>query len=259
VQSEPYITMVPHDRRLLHLSKAIQQHLGFRCEIEYIIAPDGEIHVVQAKDISNIEVLEQEESARSIHLDGVRRIRLRRNYRERPLYVMDNKAFYIRLIHQCDDLINECPTSKPTIDDIVATIEDYEQEMASFALRHQRYAVLGLFIHNPDDLYQVANHYLDEIPELQSRLSKALHHNLYQIDIFLSEADTLLAKDRFRLQLGSHDAYGIDTVRNPLWSVYWQLEKHAQIVAEFNRIGFKSGDTIGIDIDAEDRPTVYRL
>lgn len=81
VQSEPYITNTPHDIRLLQMSEDIQKHLGFRCEIEYIVSADGEIHVVQAKDISHIETLEQKESDRSIKLDGVRRIRKRRNYR----------------------------------------------------------------------------------------------------------------------------------------------------------------------------------
>ena len=57
VQREPYITATPHDRRLVQLSKDIQEHIGHRCEIEYIISPEGEIHVVQAKDISHIETL----------------------------------------------------------------------------------------------------------------------------------------------------------------------------------------------------------
>ena len=53
---------------------------------------------MQAKDISNVEILEQAESERSIALDGIRRIRKRRNYRERPLYVMDTRQFYIKII-----------------------------------------------------------------------------------------------------------------------------------------------------------------
>ena len=100
VQSEPHITNVPHDRKLFDLSKAIQKALGLRCEIEYIITNEGEIHVVQAKDISNIDTLEDKESQRSIKLDGLRRIRKRRNYRERPVYVMNNKLFYINIITQ---------------------------------------------------------------------------------------------------------------------------------------------------------------
>ena len=154
----------------------------------------------------------------------------------------------------------ECATpEKPDISSVIAAIKAYERDFESFALRHQRYAVLGLAIQDPVDLYQMANHYLDDTPELQAELSKALHNNLYQIDIFLAEADTLIAKDKFRINLCSHDAYGIDTVRNPVWSVYWHLERHDAVVQEFKRVGFKTGDTVGIDIDVDDKPTVYRL
>jgi hypothetical protein len=73
VQSEPHITKVPHDRGLLKLSQDIQKTLGFKCEIEYIVSSEGDIHVVQAKDISSIETLEEKESQRSIRLDGIRR------------------------------------------------------------------------------------------------------------------------------------------------------------------------------------------
>ena len=259
VQSEPYITRTPHDRRLVQLSKDIQKYLTFRCEIEYIISADGGIHVVQAKDISSIDILEEKESRRSIALDGIRRIRKRRNYRERPVYVMDNKSFYINIISQCEEMVSECATpGKPGIAHIIDSIKAFESDLEAFALRHQRYAVLGLAIQDPVDLYQIANHYLDDTPELQAELSKALHNNLYQIDIFLSEADTLIAKDKFRINLCSHDAYGIDTVRNPLWTVYWYVDRHDEVVRDFQRVGFKTGDTIGIDIDVDDKPTVYR-
>ena len=258
VQSEPYITKVPHDRRLLQISEEIQKILGFKCEIEYIISTEGEIHVVQAKDISNIETLEEKESERFIKLDGIRRIRKRRNYRERPVYVMDNKAFYIDIISQCEELLQTDKDPKTGIHDIMDSIRAYEEELESFALRHQRFAVLGFSIQDPSELYQIANHYLDESPELQKELSKALHNNLCKIDIFLAEADTLIAKHKFRINLCSHDAYGIDTVRNPLWSAYWHVDRHDAVVKEFIRLGFKTGDTIGIDIDAEERPIVYR-
>jgi hypothetical protein len=260
VQREPYITRTPHDRRLVQLSKDVQAHLGFRCEIEYIISADGGIHVVQAKDISSVETLEEEEFQQSIVLDGVRRIRKRRSYRERPLYVMDNKSFYIDIISRCEEVVLECSTrTKPDISSVIAAIKDYEKDFEAFALRHQRYAVLGLAIQDPVELYQIANHYLDDTPELQAELSKALHNNLYQIDIFLSEADTLIAKDKFRINLCSHDAYGIDTVRNPVWGVYWYLDRHDAVVQEFKQVGFKTGDTVGIDIDVDEKPTVYRL
>ncbi|SDU22223.1 hypothetical protein [Desulfobacula phenolica] len=258
VQREPYITKVPHDRKLLQLSIDIQKNLGFSCEIEYIVSTDGEIHVVQAKDISNIETLEEKESERSIMLDGVRRMRKRKNYRERPVYIMDNKAFYINIISQCENLVQVNKGPKPDINDILAGIKAYEKELESFALRHQRFAVIGFSIQDTGELYQIANHYLDDLPDLQNTLSKALHNNIYKIDIFLSEADTLIAKDKFRLNLCSHDAYGIDSVRNPLWSAYWNIDRHDQVVKDFLRLGFKTGDTIAIDIDAEDRPMVYR-
>jgi hypothetical protein len=62
VQLEPYITRTPHDRRLIKLSEKIQEHLGHRCEIEYVVSEEGQIYVVQAKDISHIETLEQQQS-----------------------------------------------------------------------------------------------------------------------------------------------------------------------------------------------------
>jgi hypothetical protein len=259
IQREPYITRIPHDRRLLQLSKEIEAVLGFRCEIEYIVSSESDIYIVQAKDISHIETLEQKESERSITLDGLRRIRKRRNYRERVLYVLDNRSFYINLISQCEDLVLGCQGPKPSIEDLVATVKAYESEMERFALHHHLYAVLGLSIQEAEELYQIASHYLDETPELQSQLSKALHDNIYQVDIFLAEADTLIAKDKLRIHLGSHDAYGIDTVRNPLWSVYWNIDKHDAMVANFRKLGFKTGDTVGIEIDAENIPTIYRL
>ena len=260
IQSEPYITRTPHDRRLVQLSKKIQECLKFRCEIEYIISGDGEIHVVQAKDISDIDTLEEEESRRSITLAGIRRIRKRRNYRERPVYVMDNNSFYINIISRCEEMLDTC--AHPCTGDvapIIEAIKAYEADFESFALRHQRYAVLGLSIQDTGDLYQIASHYLDDFPEQQAELSKVLHSNLYQIDIFLSEADTLIAKDKFRIGLCSHDAYGIDTVRNPLWSVYWPVDQHEAMVDQFRRVGFKTGDTVGIDINADGKPVVFRL
>ena len=173
---------------------------------------------------------------------------------------MDNKAFYIDVISQCEELVNECTAPVDMdISRIIRSIEAYQADMEAFALRHQRYAVLGLTIQDPVELYQIANHYLDDTPELQAELSKALHHNLYQIDIFISEADTLIAKDKFRINLCSHDAYGIDTVRNPLWSVYWYVDRHEAVVQEFRRVGFKTGDTVGIDINVDDKPIVHRL
>ena len=259
VLREPYITNTPHDRRLIDLSQKIQECLGYRCEIEYVVSEAGEIHVVQAKDISHIEVLEEKKSERSIKLDGLHRIRKRRSYRERPVYVMDNKAFYLRIIGKCEEYLMNGENSPPVIEEIVDIVNLYQADLERFALRYQRFCVLGLSIQEPEELYQIANHYLDDYPDIQPILSRALHDNLYKIDYFLSETDTLIAKDKFRLNMCGHDAYGIDTVRNPLWSVYWKMDKHEQMVREINRLGFKTGDTIGIEIDSDGKPIVYRL
>ena len=259
VQIEPYITQTPHDRNLLQLSEDIQDYLGFPCELEYIISADGEIHVVQAKNISQIEMLEIKESERSLRLDGLRRIRKRRNYRERPIYVMDNKSVYLRIIDKCEDLVLGGVSPAPGLDDILRIIHAYERELDAFAMRHERFAVLGFVIQVPEELYQVANHYLDDRPDLQKQLSKVLYNNIYKIDYFLSESDTLIAKDRIRMNFGTHNAYGIDTIRNPLWSVYWYVERHELVVKTLRRLGFKTGDTIGIDVDAEEKPTIFRL
>jgi hypothetical protein len=259
VQREPYITRTPHDRRLIKLSEKVQKYLGHPCEIEYVISEEGQIYVVQAKDISHIETLELQQSSRSIQLDGVRRIRRNHNFRERPVFVMDNKAFYMEIIGKCEDFVFGDKKTRPAIENILEVIIEYQKRLEYFALRHERFCVLGLSIQEPEELYQIANHYLDDFPELQSRLSKALHDNLYNIDYFLSEADTLLAKDKFRVNLCGHDAYGIDTVRNPMWSVYWHMEKHDKMVKAFKRLGFKTGDTVGIEIDSDERPIVYRL
>jgi hypothetical protein len=203
--------------------------------------------------------LEMSESKRSIKLNGIRRIRKRRNYRERVIYVMDNKAFYMSIIDKCENFVHGWEEQKAGIEDILDIINGYEAELEEFALTHQRFAILGLAIQVPEELYQIANHYLDDTPDLQKRLSKALYNNLYVNEYFLAEADTLIAKDKIRINLCSHDAYGIDTVRNPMWTVYWYVERHDSIVREFKRLGFKTGDTVAIEIEAEEKPILYRL
>ncbi|MFP4226705.1 MAG: hypothetical protein ACLFRF_08240, partial [Desulfobacterales bacterium] len=215
--------------------------------------------VVQAKDISKVELLDENISRRSVRLDGIRRIRKRRNYRERIIYVMDHKSFYLEIIDRCENLVQGWGGGQCSIEDVLKVISDYEAELEEFALKHERFAVLGLSIKIPDDLFQIANHYLDDRPELQKQLTEALYENQYKIDYFLSEADTIIAKDRIHLKLCTHDAYGIDSVRNPVWFVYWKFEKQDQIVKEFNRLGFKIGDMICIDIDMEEKPTIYRM
>lgn len=258
-RDEPYITHTPHDRRLIDISQAVENLLGFRCELEYIVSTEGEIFLVQAKDISKVETLELKETERAVKLDGLRRIRKRRNYRERPIFVMDNQQLYLDIITHCEDLVHGYPGPPPSIEDIIQRIYDFEQEMERFALRHERFAVLGLSIEVPEDLFQVANHYLDDTPEPQQKLSKALFRNLYKVDQFLAEADTLIAKDKFRRNLCSHDAYGINTVRNPIWSLYWRAERHREVVGRFRRLGYRTGDYVGIDVDENEKPIIYRL
>jgi len=259
VQSEPYITKTPHDKRLLDISQSIQDLLGFRCEIEYIVSTEGEIFVVQAKDISRVEILEIMESRRTVKLDGIRRIRKRRNYRERPVFVMDNRAVYIDVISRCEDVALASEGAETGIGYVLQAITDYEASLERFALQYERFAVLGLHVRPPSDLYQIANHYFEETPDAQKALSKALNDNMYQIDYFLSEADTLIVKDKIGIHLCSHDAYGIDTVRYPLWFVYWNVDRDDQVVREFTHLGFKTGDIIGIDVGYEERPRLFRV
>lgn len=259
VQSEPYITKTPHDTKLLDISEAVQDHLGFKCEIEYIISEDGTIYIVQAKDISRIEILEEKESNLSVRLNRIRRIRKRKNYRERPIFVMDNRQFYIRIVSKCEDLMNGSNGSKTGLENILNVIEAYEKELELFALQHERYAVLGFQVQVPPPLYQVVNHYLDDTPELQKILSKALSANIYMIDYFLAEADTLLASNKIKLKMCTHDAYGIDTIRNPIWHVEWNTDRHDEVVKKFKKLGFMTGDTVGIEIDSSETPIVHRL
>ena len=95
--------------------------------------------------------------------------------------------------------------------DLFDIISDYQLNLERFALEYPRFCVLGLSIQEPEELYQIANHYLDDFPELQERLSRALHDNLYKIDYFLSETDTLielageigLDRERFAADLAS--------------------------------------------------------
>jgi len=259
VQNEPYITTTPGNRHLISISADIQKKLGFRCEIEYIISRDNQIFVVQAKDISGIELLEEKETERAIKMDGIRRVRVRRSYRERPVYLMDMQAFYMRIIGFCEDIVLSGGEPSCNIEDIIEEVHSFETDLVEFSLMHQRFGVIGLCMKPPEFLYQVVNHYLDDTPKRQQRLSDALNKNLYAIDYFLAEADTLITKDQIHLSLCGHDAYGVDTVRNPLWSVYWHIERDKDVLNKFNTLGFTTGDTIGIDIEADNKPLVYRL
>jgi hypothetical protein len=172
---------------------------------------------------------------------------------------MDLKCFYIDVIGKCEDMVHGWADSSLGIEDVLGVITDFEKQMENFALKQECFAVLGMSLRIPEDLNQIANHYLDDTPDLQKQLSTALFKNQYQIDYFLSEADTIIAKDKVKIQLCTHDAYGIDTVRTPLWFVYWNFERHDYYLKELRRIGFVTGDTVGIETDVEERPTLYRL
>jgi hypothetical protein len=37
------------------------------------------------------------------------------------------------------------------------------------------------------------------------------------------------------------------------------MDKHEDMLKGFKRLGFKTGDTIGIEIDSDEKPIVYRL
>jgi hypothetical protein len=259
VETDPYVTSTPHDLRLLDMSQAIQDFLGFPCEIEYIVADDGEIFVVQAKDISQIETLGQTEQKRAVKLDGIRRVRRRRNYRERTVFVLDVKSFYLDVIGLCEDMVLGGADPVPTMDDVVDFIANFEYQLEQFALSNPQFAILGLSVGVPEDLFQVANHYLNETPKRQELLSETLRQNAYRIDEFIAVSDTLITMDRYRLNLCTHDAYGIDTVRTPLWNAYWSVERHNRVVRDFSALGFTTGETVGIDIGPDEKPLIYRL
>ena len=259
VPVESYITRRPPDERLLELSDTIQRYLGFRCEIEYILDYSGVIHVVQARDISLIDLLEQNRFEQTLRLDGIRRLRKRNNYRERVIYAMDNPSIYERILAMSSELLREQERVEEKFGKILKVIEEYEQELEQFSLKYQYYAVLGLKIRIPDELFHKASHCLNELPDYQARLTQVLLENQYQIDYFLSEADTILAKDRLHLNLCTHAAYGVDSVRNPLWFIHWTPEHHDAVVNQFRKLGFKTKDMIGIEISPEERPMVYRL
>ena len=163
------------------------------------------------------------------------------------------------MISRCEALVLNESEPPSEINSVLDEIHRHEQDMEQFALGNRRFAILGLSIQPPAEIYQIANHYLDDTPGLQQQLSKALYNHHYVVDAFLAEADTLIAKDKFRINLCGHDAYGIDTVRNPIWSVFWSVANHGIVLRQLRQIGFKTGDAVGIDIDNDGKPTLYRL
>ncbi|MFP4032545.1 MAG: hypothetical protein ACLFRG_10815 [Desulfococcaceae bacterium] len=259
VSGGPFITGTPHTLELLDRSEEIQKLLGFRCEIEYILSREGTLFAVQARDISHIEMLEPRADRFSIELDGVRRIRRRRNYRERPIFVMNNRKLYLDVISLCEDVVQGWSDPSPTLEDILGLVNDFKERMETFAMRNERFGVLGLSVETPVELYQIAGNYLQDTPEWQKELSAALQSLHFHIDCFLAETDTLIAKEHIEIAMCTHDAYGIDTLRNPLWSVYWKAERHDRVLRRLREIGFRTGDTVGVEIDAQEKPVLHRL
>ena len=58
-------------------------------------------------------------------------------------------------------------------------IEEYEKELEQFSLKYKPYAVLGLKIRIPDELFHKVSHCFDELPEYQARLTQVLLENQY--------------------------------------------------------------------------------
>ncbi len=109
--------------------------------------------MVQARDISKVETFERKES-QFIRLDGLHRTRKRRNYRERPVFVMNNRLLYIEIISACEVLVHDRPGPVTAIAEVLALLRDFERQMEAFALTHARFGVLGLSIRVPAQLYR---------------------------------------------------------------------------------------------------------
>lgn len=254
-ESRTWITRKPHDVKLLSLSESIEDYLGFSCEIEYVAPDDGSLHVVQAKDISKIETLHSDHTLGALRMDGLRRIRKRRNFRERPIYLMDNETFYADLIAGC---LKQTPTACSE-NHFVSRIGDYAADLEDFALRYERFAVFGICMKAADATLRNVYHFLCPPSETGNLAKTKLDRLSVLIDAFLAEADTLILPEQMHLHLCCHAAYGIDAVRNPKWIVFWHEARSAVVMNEIRRIGFKTGDSVAIHVDADDIPTIYRL
>ena len=73
--------------------------------------------------------------------------------------MMDSREFYMNIIDKCEDLVHGGQGKKPTIEEIIKIITSYEKQAETFALSHERFAVVGLSIRAPEELFQIANHY----------------------------------------------------------------------------------------------------
>lgn len=266
VSRDPFLTLTPHDGRLLEVSQAIAHFLGFRCEIEFVQSEEGAIFVVQARDISHVPTTEDSGASagsrvngNAVRLDGVYRIRSRSCHRERPLFFMDNHTFFLDVIDACEEHVDAVDRSAGgSVNPVLEVITRYEREMEQFALSQERYAVLGTRIHVPE-LYPLTHHCLETLPDSQKVVADALRQSQYALEYFLAEADTLIAKDRIRFNLCTHNAYGISTVQNPLWTVFWNEQRDDAVLKAIRSLGFRTGDAVHITIDTEGIPRLRRV
>ena len=92
--------------------------------------------MVQARDISLIDLLEQNRFEQTLRLDGIRRLRKRSNYRERVIYAMDNPSIYERIMVMSSELLKDQERVEEKFGEILKVIEEYEQELEQFSLKY---------------------------------------------------------------------------------------------------------------------------
>jgi hypothetical protein len=172
---------------------------------------------------------------------------------------MDIRGLFLRVIDACEDYLAAARRGEADgPGQVLDVIDRHEKEMETFALTHRRFAVLGWAFHLPE-LFQVTDHLLSEMPEARVAVADALRRSQYSMEYFLAEADTLIAPDRIRFNLCTHNAYGISTVCHPLWTVFWEANGDRSVHDSIRGLGLKTGDPVGIRIDSEGFPTLYRL
>jgi hypothetical protein len=263
---DPYLTSTPHDTQLYILSERIRRFLGFRCEIEYILSGDGQLFIVQARDISGAPTIEEapvsptgRRGGGRVRFDGVLRVRGLCNHRIRPVFIMNNRGFSLEIIDACSR--SRC--SGGSGDDgltqrILEIIDRFDQQLEMFSLSHPRYAVLGTDIHLLE-LFHFIHHFFEKATHARQQIEGALRKTQYSVESFLAEADTLIAKHKTRFNLCTHNAYGISSVSNPLWTVFWNEDRSESILNDIELLGIQTGDIIEIEIEASGIPVLYRV
>ncbi len=263
---DPYLTSTPHDNQLYELSERIRSFLGFRCELEYILSGDGQLFIVQARDISGAPASEEAPVSPAgrrgrghVRFDGVHRVRGLCNHRIRPVFVMNNREFSLEIMDACcSDRCSGDNRDDGMVQQILDIIDDFDQRLDRFALSHPRYAVLGTDIHLLD-LFHFTHHFFEKVPHARQQIDGALRKTQYAIESFLAEADTLIAKRKTRFNLCTHNAYGISSVRNPLWTVFWDEDRSESILNDLGALGIQTGEIIEIEINAPGIPVLYRF